>query len=122
MDLQAFWQAVLRQDSTALRPYFHPEACIRWHNTNERFTVEEFICANCEYPGQWAGELERMEAHCDGAVTVAHVHSVDGALSFHAVSFFQFQKDKIFLLDEYWGDDGPAPQWRLDKHLGRPIR
>ncbi|NLJ40498.1 MAG: nuclear transport factor 2 family protein, partial [Clostridiales bacterium] len=25
-------------------------------------------------------------------------------------------------LDEYWGDDGPIPQWRKDMHIGKPIR
>ena len=30
--------------------------------------------------------------------------------------------DKIIEVDEYWGDDGPAPQWRMNKHIGRPIK
>lgn len=25
-------------------------------------------------------------------------------------------------MDEYWGDDGEAPQWRIDKHIGTEIR
>jgi len=29
--------------------------------------------------------------------------------------------DRIKLLDEYWGDDGTAPQWRKDKHIGKSI-
>ncbi|NLM10011.1 MAG: nuclear transport factor 2 family protein, partial [Clostridiaceae bacterium] len=36
--------------------------------------------------------------------------------------FFEFKGDKISCLDEYWGDDGIAPQWRLDKQIGQPIR
>jgi len=28
---------------------------------------------------------------------------------------------KIKTLDEYWGDDGPIPQWRKDMNIGRPI-
>lgn len=32
-----------------------------WHCTNECFNVEEFIRANCEYPGEWEGEVERIE-------------------------------------------------------------
>ena len=29
---------------------------------------------------------------------------------------------EIASVDEYWGDDGPAPQWRLDKHIGTKIK
>ncbi|MGG7177372.1 hypothetical protein ACQPU1_07275 [Clostridium paraputrificum] len=43
-------------------------------------------------------------------------------MSFHAVSFIKFKNDKIVTLDEYWGDDGIAPQWRLVKKIGKPIR
>jgi len=24
-------------------------------------------------------------------------------------------------MDEYWADDGNAPQWRLDKNIGKTI-
>ncbi len=41
--------------------------------------------------------------------------------SFHATSFFEFDNDKITMLNEYWGDDCKAPQWRKDKNIGRPI-
>lgn len=30
-------------------------------------------------------------------------------------------EDKIVSVDEYWADDGDAPQWRKDKKIGRPI-
>lgn len=29
--------------------------------------------------------------------------------------------DKIVSMDEYWVDDGKAPQWRLKKHIGQAI-
>ena len=29
---------------------------------------------------------------------------------------------KIVRLDEYWGDDGPAPEWRRALGIGRPIQ
>lgn len=69
MDIQTFWDAVLRQDADEIREYFHPDAQVNWHNTNEHF--------------------------------------VDG---------------KIAFTDEYWGDDGAAPQWRLDKHIETKIK
>lgn len=101
--------------------YFREDACIRWHNTNEQFTVEEFIRANCEYPGQWDGELERLVQDGEQVVTAVRVWARDGAASFHAVSFLKVQQDKICAIDEYWGEDGEPPQWRKEIQVGRPI-
>jgi len=60
MDIQKFWSAVLRQDREELKDFFWEEARVDWPNTNEHFTVSEFIRANCDYPGQWDGEVERI--------------------------------------------------------------
>ena len=61
MNLTAYWKAALQQNADEMRKFFHKDAYINWHNTNEHFTVEEFIRANCEYPGSWNGEIERIE-------------------------------------------------------------
>ena len=29
---------------------------------------------------------------------------------------------KLLKLMNIGGDDGPAPQWRMNKHIGRPIK
>ena len=58
MNIKNFWYDVLRQDADAIRAYFYPDAWVNWHNTNEHFTLEEFIRANCEYPNQWDGEVD----------------------------------------------------------------
>lgn len=121
MNLESYWRAVLDQDREALCGYFTPDAAVRWHCTNERFTAEEFIRANCEYPGEWGGEIERCLEWGDKAVTAVHVFSRDRALSFHVTSFFRLEGGKIAALDEYWGDDGPPPRWRVDLHIGKPI-
>ncbi len=112
---------MLKQQAEAMRTYFHKEARIRWINTNEGFTVEEFIRANCEYPGNWEGQIERTVAADKTLFTIVHVFSADCQASFHVASLIEIQEDKIASLDEIWGDDGPAPQWRLDLRLGRPI-
>lgn len=104
-----------------MRRFFHEDAYINWHNTNEHFTVEEFIRANCEYPGSWDGKIERLEQIGDLYITVVHVFTPDPKLSFHVTSFIQCKAGKIASIDEYWGDDGTAPQWRLDKKIGTPI-
>lgn len=122
MDIYAFWTAVLRQDREAIRSYFAPDAYVNWHCSNEHFTVEEFIQANCDYPGQWDGEIQRLEQTGDLTISVTHVYSRDRALSFHVTSFIKVRDGKILSVDEYWGDDGPAPQWRQDMHIGRAIQ
>ena len=117
-----YWEAVLVQDEKEIRKYFHNDAFINWHCTNEHFNVDEFIIANCEYPGNWDGKVERIEVLNDLIITVTSVYSKDRSAFFHVTSFIKIKGDKIASLDEYWADDGNAPQWRLDKHIGKAIR
>lgn len=49
IDLSAYWRAVLNQDAEAMRGFLCEDASVRWHNTNEEFTREEFIRADYEY-------------------------------------------------------------------------
>ena len=37
------------------------------------------------------------------------------------VSFMEIEDDKIIAMNEYWGDDGKAPRWRLEKNIGTVI-
>lgn len=122
MDIQRFWSAVLEQDRDALAAFFHEDAWVNWHNTNEHFTVPEFIRANCDYPGVWDGEVERITEQEGQIITVTHVYDREKTMSLHAVSFFQIRQNKIQSIDEYWGDDGRPPQWRENMHIGRSIK
>lgn len=122
MNIQAFWEAVLAQNEQEIRKYFHKEAYINWHCTNEHFTVDEFMIANCEYPGDWDGEIERIETLNDLMITVVRVYPKNQAASFHVTSFFKIKNDKIQSVDEYWADDGSAPKWRIEKQIGKKIR
>ena len=122
MNINKFWKAALVQDEKEIRKYFHNDAYINWHCTNEHFNVDEFIIANCEYPGDWGGRVERVEVLNDLIVTVTNVYPKERDASFHVTSFIKTQGDKIVSIDEYWADDGNAPQWRLDKHIGKAIR
>lgn len=121
MDIHKFWDAVLRQDAEEMAAWFAEDAYVNWHNTNEHFTAAEFIRANCEYPGEWDGQIERMLRTEDCIITATHVYSKDKSLSFHATSFIRVKDGKILSIDEYWGDDGEAPQWRREKHIGTRI-
>ena len=122
MDIQNFITAVLQQNAEQIREYFLPDAYINWHNTNEHFTVEEYIQANCEYPGDWTGKIEKLIQIQDMFVVATHVCSTDFRISCHSTSFIQLRGDKIAFMDEYWGEDGEIPQWRQEKHIGTPIK
>ena len=122
MNLKRYWKATLEQRAEEMSSYFHKDAYINWHNTNEHFTVSEFIKANCEYPGKWDGEIERIVEKENLIITVVHVFSIDKKSSFHVTSFIQVRDEKIESIDEYWGDDGAPPEWRLEKRIGTPIR
>lgn len=122
MDVYAFQRAVLEQSAEAMAGYFTADATVDWHCTNEHFTADEYIRANCEYPGDWDGEVERVCAIPEGLVTVTHVYPKDKSMSFHVTSFFTLRDDKIVHMDEYWADDGPAPQWRSEMRIGKSIK
>ena len=121
MNIYKFWNDILEQNADAIRGYFDKNAYINWHCTNEQFNVDEFIIANCEYPGSWNGNVERVEKINDIFVTATHVYSQNQELSFHVTSFIKVVDDKITAMDEYWADDGIPPKWRLDKQIGKAI-
>lgn len=57
MDIKLFWNDIITQNRGSLSSYFCKDAVIRWHCTNEQFTVEEYVQANCDYPGRWQGDI-----------------------------------------------------------------
>ena len=122
MDINQFWKDILNQDASAIREYFHEDAYVNWHCSNEHFTVEEYIRVNCEYPGSWDGTIERIEQIGNLIITATRVFAKDRSSSFHVVSFIQVIDQKIASVDEYWGDDGEPAEWRLGKNIGTSIR
>ena len=122
MNVDFFWKDILEQNRDSLISYFCPDAVIRWHCTNEQFSVSEFIRANCDYPGEWDGVIERVEENGNHIVTVVNVFPRDRSASFHVVSFMELKDDRVLTLGEYWADDGDAPEWRKNMGIGKPIR
>lgn len=122
MDIIRYWKVTLEQNPILMKEFFHKDALIRWHNTNEQFNLEEFIMVNCEYPGKWTGSIEKIEYLNNTLITACKISSKDNSQHFHVCSFFTLKNDKIISIDEYWGDDGPPPKWRLDKNIGNLIK
>lgn len=121
MNITKYWDSILTQDAESIRNYFHPNAKIYRHNTNEQFTVDEFICANCEYPGLWAGKIEKCIYTSNLYITAVHVYNQAENLHFHVTSFIHLEEKQIIAIDEYWGEDGEPPQWRKNMCIGRTI-
>lgn len=71
--------------------------------------------------GVGIAEFERIETLNELIITVTNIYPKDRSVSFHVTSFIQTKDDKIVVMDEYYADDGTAPQWRLDKHIGTSI-
>lgn len=107
--VRALWQAAAEQDEEKLARFFTPDARIFWPNTDERFDLAGYLRANCDYPGRWSGEVERIAG--DGGWSVARVWSPENGAA-RAVTFYCWRDGKISQMTEYWGDIGPAPEWR----------
>ena len=122
MNIQQLWNDIITQNKDRLPVYFKDDAVILWPCTNEQFTVEEYVLANCEYPGTWQGKIERIDDMGNRIVLVGHVYSSDDKISCHVVSFITLSDNKITHMEEYWADDGEAPTWRTEMKIGKPIQ
>ena len=122
MDVRSFFNDVISQNREGLKSCFSDDAVICWHCSNEQFTADEYIEANCRYPGSWRGDIERIEECGNVTVLAARVYPEDGSGSFHVVSFIGIRDGRISSLDEYWSDDGEAPDWRKELNIGKKIR
>ena len=119
MDVKSFWKDVVSQNRDALPSYFTSDALIIWHCTNEQFSVEEYVKVNCDYPGTWSGEIERIVYNGNEIILAGHVYSDDKKISCHVVSFINLANGKISRLEEYWADDGEIPDWRIKMNVGK---
>ena len=122
LNIENFWKDIISQNKEALPGYFSDDAVIRWHCTNEQFTKAEYIQANCEYPDNWSGEIERIEKTDNSIILAGRVFPIDKSESYHVVSFIKCEGDLIRELDEYWADDGEPPAWRKNMKIGRTIQ
>lgn len=55
-------------------------------------------------------------------VLVGRVIPSDKKVSYHVVSFIKITNGLIPEMDEYWSDDGEAPEWRKEMNIGVAFR
>lgn len=121
MNISIFWESIIQQNESLLRSFFHKDAIIRWHCTNELFSVEEYIRANCDYPGIWQGRIERIEKLENLVILIGQVSPIDNSSSNHVVTFLKLKDNLIIEMDEYWSNDAPPPEWRQKMKIGKKI-
>jgi len=116
---EKFIADVVSQNAEALPVHFAPNAVIRWYETNEELTLPEYVRANCEYPGEWRGALERV-MESNNEMSLVYRIASEG-MEFLVTAFVKLDNGKIIQLDEYFCVCGTAPQWRQDMKIGKPI-
>jgi len=122
-DPKKLLQDVVSKKAEAIRGYFAEDAIISWHDSNEQFTLDEFIKANCEYPSTWTCEIERIEKFAKGVVIAAQLDHPEDGFYVKYVSFVELNdNEKVQRLDEYFVAIEEIPQWRKDMNVGRPIK
>jgi len=122
-DPNKFLQDVVSKKAETIRGYFAEGAIICWHDSNEQFTLDEFIKANCEYPSIWGCEIERIEKFEKGFVVAAQMDHPQDGFYVKYVSFIELNSDeKVQRLDEYFVAIEEIPQWRRDMNVGQPIK
>ena len=68
------------------------------------------------------GEIEQIEENANTIILVCRVFPSDNSESFRVVSFIHLKDGLIIEMDEYWSDDGLAPEWRKEMKIGKRIR
>lgn len=120
-DPYSFISAVVQQDVKTLPTYFVPDAVICWHDSNEQFTVDEYIQATCKYPDLWDGEIQRIEQIDGGIAIISKIFSNE--LTVFVNAFIKLTDGKISRLDEYYADySEEIPDWRRNMKIGKPIK
>ena len=65
---------------------------------------------------------QTIEENEDTIILACRVFPTDNSESFHVVSFIHLKDNLIVDMDEYWSDDGLAPEWRKKMKIGKRIR
>ena len=111
--LTSYWEDQEKKDKEAFLNYFHKEAVIFLHDTNEKLKPNDYMSG--EYDHDWQMAIDRIDQLENGQVVTVTFHRSPNWIGF-ITSFFTFKDDKIIELHEYFSpcDDFIVPQWRED--------
>lgn len=111
--LTSYWDDMVKKNRTALPKYFHQNATIYLHDTNEILNTASWIDDNCNYNGNWKATVDRVDKLENGQVVTITFLRSENWKGF-VTSFFTLTNDLIIELHEYYAECEEIPQWRTD--------
>jgi len=121
--LTTYWKAVEQKNKTDFSTYFHEDAMIYLHDTNDEFPPEYYIREEDNFGNDWHTTVDRIEKLENGQVMTITFHRSSDWIGF-VTSFFTFKDDKIIELNEYYSpcDNNIVPQWRDDLRRNEELK
>jgi len=121
MDITTFlinyWEDTAKRNRAALYEYFHTDATIYLHDTNEKLEPVWFIDYDLgsEPDEEYRLAVDRVDKLENGQIVTITFHRSKSWVGF-ITSFFTLKDEKIIELHEYYSpcDDFIVPQWRTD--------
>ena len=110
-----FWKYINDAEFEQLTKIMVENSIVILPNTREIFKGRNnYIVFNKEYPGRWYARVEKIVAFENQVISVVEITNTEG-VSLYVTSFFIFEDNMIKEITEYWGENGEAPEWRINK-------
>jgi len=108
-----YWEAQVKKDKEAFLGYFHADAVIYLHDSNDVLKPEHYLTD--DFGGDWHTTVDRIDKLENGQIVTTTFHRSSDWTGF-TTSFFTVKNDVITELHEYFSpcDDNIVPQWRTD--------
>ena len=111
--VERFWQAFDQLDFDAAGKLLHDDYVCIWPQSGERIRGRDnFVTINKQYPEEWQVTILRLLMADNGQVASEVKLTYRDELVF-AISFFEFQDDKIIKETDYWPEPYEPPAWRM---------
>ncbi|MCK4541790.1 MAG: hypothetical protein KAU17_06100 [Spirochaetales bacterium] len=113
--VEQYWKAFDEYNFDLAGTFMDTNAKVIWPNTQEIFKGRDnFILTQKNYPETWKIILEKLISINEIVISVVKVTSVENLQSFYATSFFEFKRNYIIKITEYWGKISEPPEWRIN--------
>ena len=111
--VRALWERMNHRDWAGLERLLDGGFSANWPQTGERIPSRDaYIGLNRTYPGEWAIQVDTVDAMAEGAL--ARVRISNGAESLYAIGFYRVMGNKILSAEEYFADMGTPPYDRSE--------
>jgi len=116
--VKKFWEYIDQAEFDKLKDIMIPDATVWLPNTNEVFRgADKYIAFNKKYPDRWFAKVQSLFTAGKVMISIVKVSDEKEDASFFVTSIFSFSNQLISEITEYWGENGEAPQWRVEEGL-----